>query len=180
MVEIDVIVDELKVTAANLANVDAETFIERIGRAKRIFVYGTGRSGLMLKAFAMRLMQLDYRVYVIGETITPSVHKGDLMIAASASGETASVCMAVEQAKNNGADVITITADKNARLASLQKPLIVIDASTKYVVSKDSVQPLGSLFEQMLLLIFDGISLSISKKRQDGNACMAQKHASIE
>ena len=38
----------------------------------RVFVGGAGRSGLMLRAFAMRLMQTGREVCVIGETVTPS------------------------------------------------------------------------------------------------------------
>ena len=55
-------------------------------KPKRIIVCGTGRSGLMLKSFAMRLMQIGYISYVVGETITPAIKEGDLLIVASASG----------------------------------------------------------------------------------------------
>jgi len=37
---------------------------------------GVGRSGLIGRAFAMRLMHLGFEVYVLGETITPAVEKG--------------------------------------------------------------------------------------------------------
>lgn len=40
---------------------------------KRIFVLGSGRSGFAAKGFAMRLMHIGYQVYVVGETITPSI-----------------------------------------------------------------------------------------------------------
>ena len=53
---------------------------------KRIFVLGAGRSGLMARAFAMRLMHIGYTPYVIGETITPSVQAGDVLVAVSGSG----------------------------------------------------------------------------------------------
>ena len=35
---------------------------------KRVFVIGAGRSGLIARAFAMRLLHLSFNVYVIGET----------------------------------------------------------------------------------------------------------------
>ena len=46
----------------------------------------------------MRLMQMGYISYVVGETITPALKEGDLLIVASASGETNSVCQAVKSA----------------------------------------------------------------------------------
>lgn len=54
-----VIVNELE-TSVNQLNVEnIDTIIDKIKSYKRIFVYGAGRSGLMLKAFAMRLMQIE-------------------------------------------------------------------------------------------------------------------------
>lgn len=44
-----------------------------IKKDKRIFILGAGRSGLMAKGFAMRLMHIGYTVFVIGETITPAI-----------------------------------------------------------------------------------------------------------
>ncbi|WP_143800270.1 SIS domain-containing protein, partial [Oenococcus oeni] len=57
-----------------------------ISKEKRIFVLGAGRSGLMAKGFAMRLMHIGYTVYVIGETITPSIAAGDVLVSVSGSG----------------------------------------------------------------------------------------------
>ncbi|HID41529.1 MAG TPA: 6-phospho-3-hexuloisomerase, partial [Pyrodictium sp.] len=39
----------------------------------KVLVMGAGRSGLVGRAFAMRLMHLGFNVYVLGETITPSI-----------------------------------------------------------------------------------------------------------
>jgi len=38
---------------------------------KKVMVLGAGRSGLVARSFAMRLMHLTFNVHVIGETITP-------------------------------------------------------------------------------------------------------------
>ena len=56
-----------------------------IQKNQRIFVLGAGRSGLMAKGFAMRLMHIGYTVFVIGETITPSIQAGDVLLAVSGS-----------------------------------------------------------------------------------------------
>ncbi len=56
--------------------------------ANHIFVYGAGRSGLVAKAFAIRLIHLGFQVFVIGETITKPVQKDDLVVIVSGSGET--------------------------------------------------------------------------------------------
>lgn len=178
--EAKTIVWELERSADSLSETDINSLIQKIHSHKRIFVYGTGRSGLMLKAFAMRLMQMGLTSYVVGETTTPSVEKGDLLVVASASGETGSVCMTAQSALKQGAGLAIITSAPESTLGKLQKPDVVIEAATKFSTSEASVQPLGSLFEQMLLVIFDAISLQMSRETQGGNDEMARRHASLE
>lgn len=52
------IVAELKNASVQMPEEKIDQFIEAVDTHERIFVYGTGRSGLMLKALAMRLMQM--------------------------------------------------------------------------------------------------------------------------
>lgn len=178
--EITEILQELSRSTTNISDEQLTDFIKKINEAKRIFVYGTGRSGLMLKTFAMRLMQMGYVSYVVGETVTPSTEKGDLLVVASASGETDSVCQAAKKAKDGGLEVITVTANKESTLYKVQEPIVFIESATKFSTSNVTIQPLGSLFEQVLLVLFDAIILKISKEKADINTSMAKKHASIE
>lgn len=178
--EIVEIIQEMSINTRNIVDGQLDEYINKINQAERIFVYGTGRSGLMLKTFAMRLMQMGYTSYVVGETITPAIKKGDLLIVASASGETDSVCQAVKSAKKQDIEIIVITANKKSTLYDLQKALIVVNSSTKFTTSNDTIQPLGSLFEQILLVIFDSIILKISRAKANMNDDMAKRHASIE
>jgi 6-phospho-3-hexuloisomerase len=55
-------------------------------RDRRIFTVGMGRSGFVARAFALRLMNLGFNVYFLGETITPAAEKGDLLVAISGTG----------------------------------------------------------------------------------------------
>ena len=118
------IVAELKNASVQMPEEKIDQFIEAVDTHERIFVYGTGRSGLMLKALAMRLMQMGYQSYVVGETTTPSVGKGDLLIVASASGETQSVCSAADDGAKQGTDVLVITGSQEymSRLSGLRPP----------------------------------------------------------
>ena len=174
------IINELNHSVKTLTDNDIVDLIQKIQQHKRIFVYGTGRSGLMLKAFAMRLMQLGLNSFVVGETTTPAVQKGDLLILASASGETESVNIMAKSALNQGIDLAIICACNTSTLAKLQTPNILLQSGTKFNKSQVSKQPLGSLFEQMLLIIFDTVILVMSKKQKSSNNDMAQRHASLE
>lgn len=176
----ELIINELSHSVKTLTEQNITDLIENIKQHKRIFVYGTGRSGLMLKAFAMRLMQLGLNSFVVGETTTPSVQKGDLLIVASASGETDSVNMMAESAIKQDIDLFIISASTDSTLAKIQTPDIVLQSGTKFSQSQVSQQPLGSLFEQMLLIIFDTVILAMSKQEKESNTNMAHRHASLE
>lgn len=122
------IIEELDRSSKTIAPEKLQEVIKKIKEHKRIFVYGTGRSGLMLKAFAMRLMQIGLNSYVVGETTTPSVQEGDLLIVASASGETGSVCMTAESAVKQGVDLIVISSAPESTLGKIHAPDIEIEA----------------------------------------------------
>ena len=112
--------------------------------------------------------------------ITPALKEGDLLIVASASGETNSVCQAVKSAQKENVEVIAITANEQSTLYKLQQALITIKVSTKFNTVNITKQPLGSLFEQALLIIFDAIILKIAKENENMNSVMAMRHANVE
>ncbi|MWP60988.1 6-phospho-3-hexuloisomerase [Gilliamella sp. Pas-s25] len=174
------IIDELNRSVKTLTEQNITNLIQKIQQHNRIFVYGTGRSGLMLKALAMRLMQLGLNAFVVGETTTPSTKQGDLLIVASASGETNSVNMIAESALKQTIDLAIICASPNSTLAKIQTPDIILQSGNKYSTSQISQQPLGSLFEQMLLVIFDTVILTMSNQQKGSNDDMAHRHASLE
>ena len=174
IMEIEDIIKEISNVTNMVTDEQLKLFIKKINEAKRIIVCG------MLKSFAMRLMQMGYISYVVGETITPAIKEGDLLIVASASGETNSVCQAVKSAQKENVEVIAITANEQSTLYKLQQALIKIKVSTKFNTVNITKQPLGSLFEQALLIIFDAIILKIAKENENMNSVMAMRHANVE
>ena len=88
--------------------------------------------------------------------------------------------MTAQSALKQGAGLAVITSAPESTLGRLQTPDIVIESATKFSASQASVQPLGSLFEQMLLVLFDAVSLRMSRESAGGNQEMARRHASLE
>lgn len=151
-----------------------ERFAKIIEDHPRIFVYGAGRSGLMLKAFAMRLAQMGRTVFVVGETVTPAITGEDLLILASASGTTKSVLRCAETAKELGATLYSITATPTAALAALCDAFVTLDAPTKDNAGAKSI--MGTVFEQALLLFGDRMAEILCKDP----VAMRAKHANLE
>ncbi len=155
-----------------------------IESAPRIFVAGAGRSGLGMRALGMRLMHLGKTVYVVGETTTPSIAAENLLILASGSGRTASLLAMAERARRRGAKILLFTTDATSPLAGLADQQVVIPApslkAAKGVGGPQSVQPMGTLFEQALLILCDGLILGLMQRAGVGAAQMAERHANLE
>lgn len=152
----------------------AESLAARINSHPRIFVHGAGRSGLMLKAFAMRLAQAGYTVYVVGEVVTPAIRQGDLLLLASASGKTAGVLHSAQTAKLMGASLFVITATPESPLAACADSCLFIDAPTKD--RSDGTGVMGTLFEQAVLLFCDHTVECLGRDVSQ----MRARHANLE
>jgi 3-hexulose-6-phosphate synthase/6-phospho-3-hexuloisomerase len=165
-----------------LATVTRED-IEKINRwffnANRIFVYGAGRSGLVSKAFAIRLVHLGFQTFVIGETIGAPVKKGDLVCIVSGSGETIPAVMTAEIAKNLGARLVVVTGKKNSRITKFADIAIVLTADCTEKERK-RFAPLGTLFEASAWILLDGIIAELMKNKKETEESMRSRHATLE
>lgn len=176
------ILNELKPAVTFIADEEAENLANKILNSNKIFVAGAGRSGLMIKSFAMRLMQMGFEVYVVGETVTPNLEKDDLLIIGSGSGGTKSLVSVAEKAKSIGGHIALITISPDSTLGqladnTLQLPGIPKDKSG----SEDkTIQPMGALFEQTLLLFLDAMILRLMRKKGMDGVEMFGKHANLE
>jgi 6-phospho-3-hexuloisomerase len=156
-------------------------FIEDLTEAPRVFVVGEGRSGLLAKAFAMRLMHLQKTVFVVGETTTPAISQNDLIIAYSGSGETTGTFLLAEQAVALGAKLIAITAHPDSRLGRKASRVLKIAAPSKGELQQtDSMQYSGSLFEQGAFLATEAIVFSIMTRWGKTPKQLWEKHANLE
>ncbi len=130
--------------------------VEAITGSKQIFVYGAGRSGLVGRTFAMRLMQIGLRAFFIGETITPSVNDEDCVIFVSKTGETQTAIQAAGIVQDKvKARIIVLTASPDSPLAAYGDIVLVIDPVRK---EKDArLAPLGTVFENSAMIFLDAL-----------------------
>jgi 6-phospho-3-hexuloisomerase len=151
----------------------------RLMQVPRVFVTGEGRSGFMARAFAMRLMHLGLPVHVIGETVTPALREGDLVVAISGSGTTETTVRHAERAVTTGGAVLAVTSAPDSPLAALADATLLIPAATKYARA-GTIQPLSSLFDQCTHIVLDVVCLEIAQARGVDNAAAVAAHANTE
>jgi len=169
----NLILGELKAVVGGIDAQSAATLAERISAARRIFVAGCGRSRLMAKAFAMRLMHLGLDAYVVGETTTPALGGGDLLIICSGRGNNDTLCRFAAEAASAGGRCAAVTASPDSPIARLAETVVTLPA-------KGSKQFGGSLFEQSLLIFFDALVIALADAAGTTHEEMAARHANIE
>jgi 3-hexulose-6-phosphate synthase/6-phospho-3-hexuloisomerase len=158
---------------------DIKKIIRSFFKANRIFVYGAGRSGLVAKAFAIRLVHLGFQTFVIGETIGAPVKKGDLVFIVSGSGETIPAVMTAEIAKKLGATLVVITGKKNSRIIKFADIAIVL-ASDCTETERKKFAHLGTLFEASAWILLDGIIAELMENKKENEESMRSRHATLE
>lgn len=173
--------DEITETVAGIDRHQLASLAALVGEADRIFVAGAGRSGLVLRMTAMRLMHLGHTVHVAGDTTTPAISAGDLLLVASGSGTTSGVVKAAETAATAGARIAAFTTNEGSPLAALSDVLVVIPAAQKTDHgSALSRQYSGSLFEQALFLATESVFQTLWDNTDEPAEQLWLRHANLE
>ncbi|HDD36497.1 MAG TPA: 6-phospho-3-hexuloisomerase, partial [Archaeoglobus veneficus] len=160
-----------------------EQMIDVIENSNSIFVVGAGRSGFIAKAFAMRLMHLGYRVYVVGETVTPRIGKNDVLIAISGSGETTSVVNISKKAKEiANSKLVAVTNNKNSTLAKMSDVIVLLKGKVKTERNDEiaEIAPLGTMFELTAMIFLDAIVAELMEIKHLTEKDLEAKHAVLE
>lgn len=179
----DKIIDEVSRTLKKISDKNTKELIDMILNSKRIFITGKGRTGFIMQLFAIRLMQMDFNVHVLGEPTSPSIEAHDLLIIGSGSGETDSLVVIANKAKKLGARLAAITMNSESSIAKISDTLLVIPASgskfDKNAVSH-SFQPMCNLFEQSLIILLDSLSIIIMDQEKINLEILYKRHANLE
>jgi len=183
----------IRAIANTLSSEDIEKFIRELLAAKRIYVIGAGRSGLVAKAFAMRLMHLGLQAYVVGETITPALKTGDVMVIFSGSGRTKTVADLAETAKEIGGKICLITSNADSRIGRIADCIVIIehhrdkvsDDAAEFEIRQmmgehKSFAPLGTLFETASMVFADAVISRMMEITQTDENALKNRHTNIE
>ena len=166
--------DGIKSTMAILNAKDISGLSKRIQNAKRIFLMGSGRTGLVVEMFAMRLAQLGLPVFIVSHPTTPALEKTDLLILVSGSGETEIILSAASKAKRISAELFVVTQNEGSSLGKLvQDPLIIPSPSDNTKVLN------GTLFEMALLISLDAVIAKLLNLTGQRFEDMSKRHANI-
>ncbi|MEM0140696.1 MAG: SIS domain-containing protein [Thermoplasmatales archaeon] len=159
----------------NLKETDEEQ-VEKVARAilsgNNIFVYGVGRSGIVGRMFAMRLVQLGLKAYIIGETITPVVTKDDVVVIISGTGETQGAILVAQICRRVKAKIVSITSSESSTIYKAGDYSIVLKTNRS-----SDLAPLGTLFESSCHVLFDCMVARMMEIRGEKESDIRKRHA---
>jgi len=167
------VLSELSKAISSVDTESAERLADQVIGARRVFAAGCGRSGLVARAFAMRLTHLGIAAHVAGDATTPAIGKGDLLVVCSGKGEKAVLIGFMKCAAAAGAACAAVTAESASTVARLADTAIALNAA-------GSAQFGGSLFEQAALVFFDSLVMRLIEKTGARHEDMAARHANLE
>ena len=162
--------------------------VSLITNAGKVFVLGIGHSGFFGKILAMKLNHVGIKAYTVFDEINPPFEKGDLFVAISQSGGTATVISLASKAKNIGGNVLAVSA-------ALHSPLAEIADSTMHIIARsDNVDfPVlskigekknqnlsGVLFGFNLYVLFYTIVITIGEKNRESADSIDNRHATLQ
>jgi 6-phospho-3-hexuloisomerase len=171
---------------------DIEKMIDEIMavRAHKILLLGTGRSGFVGRAFALRLMHLGFNVYVSGETITPALTPDDLVLVISGSGTTTTVVAQAQVAKSVGSKVVAVTSHLDSPLGEVADGVVLVKGRTKIdqITDYEGRQisgvydnaPLGTMFELSVMVFLDSVIAALMQRLGIQEIDMRARHANAE
>ena len=172
---LDRIIDGCRRSLATVDSDDVDALIDGIRSSRKVFVYGSGRSGLVGQLFAVRLVQLGLDVHFVGEMTTPIIGKEDLTVLISYTGRTSSVVQTAQIAKRIGSRIICVTGTPGSPLTSVSDVSVVLDVPQGDEVRR--VAPLGTIFEDATLLFFDCVVSELMRRTGNSEEDMRNRHA---
>ena len=163
------ILQEHRKVYESLDEKDLYRFIDTVKKHDRIFLIGVGREGMATRAFAMRLMHMGKEIHWIWDDTTPSINKGDLLIATLGDGEIGHIRY--------------ITGSKSgSAVKELADDVLFVPASVYRGRDKvvESIQPMGNLFEQTLFIVLDMVVMMIVDSCDLTFEDMSKRHRNVE
>ena len=161
-----------------------DNLTEMIIQANHIFTAGAGRSGIVVKAFTNRLMQLGLSASSVGDISNPHTKPSDLLIIGSGSGETESLVAMARKSKKQEVKIALITMDASSSIAQMADTVVVLPGVSPKLknvgLDLTSIQPMGSAFEQMTFLAYDGIVLELMERMHETSETMFERHTDLE
>jgi 6-phospho 3-hexuloisomerase len=115
---------------------------------------------------------------MVGEIVTPSIKRGDLLIIISGSGETEQLIAFTKRAKAIGARIILISAKSESTIGDIADAVFRIGSPEQY--GKVTGMPMGTVFELSALAFLEATISHVIHEKGIAEEEMRSRHANLE
>lgn len=169
---IEELLNQLQDNIRKIDKKQIENVLKALQNAKRVITVGMGRSAVVARDLAIRLLQAGFNVISIREDLIGLIPmiKGeeDVVVAISGSGETEEVINICKVARERGAKIVAVTSFPDSTLGKLSDYVLYIGGRTrrwKYrgflerevEGEREPLSPSGSLFEVSSIIVLEGL-----------------------
>lgn len=191
----NIVLREISETILDIPEKQTNNLVNQIIKSQRIFLIAIGRVNLALQCFGKRLSHLGFKVELVGSLTEKPATKKDLLIVASGSGESVIPLNIAKKAKKIGCKVLHITSAKNSSIRKLADFVVEIKSPTKLEIkktfkkeslsdstskTKKSIQPMSTIFDQVLHIYGDLVAIKLINKMNLNNINLWKYHANLE
>ena len=173
------VIEENRTVLDRISKLELDRLLSEIEKAKTLQLYAMGRMQLSVRGFAMRLKHMGFDTYVVYDTTTPAIGKGDLLLNICA--VTNVELNIVRCAKEAGATIGLLTAcpeNEHGKLAdfTVHVPGQIFGGEMEV----KSIQPMASLLEQSMFLFTDIVTMMLIERNQINILEMHKRHTNLE
>jgi 6-phospho-3-hexuloisomerase len=175
----NVVVAENETVLKKIDPLEINRLMDEIERAKTIQLYAMGRMQLSVRGFTMRLKHMGFDAYVVYDTTTPAIGKGDLLLDICA--VTNVELNVIQCAKDAGATIGLLTAHPENRHGQLADFTVRVPGQIfGGELEVKSIQPMASLLEQSMFLFTDIVTMMLIERNKIDVPEMHRRHTNLE
>ena len=144
---------------------ELDALCQAILDARRIFIAGWGRAGNVIRLLSMNCSQMGLKTHIVGDNSTPSIHEGDLLVIGSGSGNTDTMKILADQAKEHGAKLALVTSRSGSYIE--QKADLTVHIPVKHSREDQYHQPiaLSLVFYQATVMMVDCVMAYLMEEK---------------
>ncbi|KAE9618272.1 putative 6-phospho-3-hexuloisomerase [Lupinus albus] len=151
----------------------------------RVFLYGVGREGLMLKALCMRLTHVGLSAHLVFDMTTPPITANDLLIASAGPGGFSTVDAICSVARGNGGRVVVITAQPESGSCVKHANAVAYVAAETMADDEGEEKcrrllPMGSVYEGALFVLFEMVVYKLGEALGQTPQAVRSRHTNLE
>lgn len=161
-----------------------EQLTDAVVSAKRVYAAGFGRAGNVAGIFAMNCSQAGILSFRVGDNGTPAITSDDILVICSGSGNTKTISLMAQQAKDHGATLALISTNADSTMGKIADINVVVPLAAELekmgAISEQDKNLLADVFYEVAFALNDFIRAYVMDKLGLTTETLSKNHNNLE